>query len=172
MLRRKGRHVMHVPSFWRKIGRVLNLLATGVNHENYLRTAAQNYQYENKRTTHRIKLDYSEKSTHAEEMAVDKLKINIKPKLINISLLVIRITSGSNPNCYHLVNSRPCIACMYKLIHVTQLGYRITKIYFSNEVGEIICYKLRDIMAEKHHASRYYRSSSIPKKFLKQFGLY
>jgi hypothetical protein len=170
----------------RKTSRVLNLLSTGTNHENYAskkKNKKKNYYYDqsknvqygnnkNKSCIHcHNNLTFSDKSIHAEEMALDKIKINRQKKLINVSLLVIRITVGSTKNCYNLANSRPCIGCMYKIKNITKFGYKISKIYFSNEKGDIICYKLRDIIAEKQFISTYYRSFNIPRNYIREFQI-
>lgn len=104
-------------------------------------------------------------------MAIDKLKKNKNKKLINVSILIIRISGSSNHDCYKLCSSRPCVSCMYKIINVTNLGYRITKIYYSTENGNIICYKLKDIIQEKQFISKYYRVTPIPKILKKKFAL-
>lgn len=97
-------------------------------------------------------------------MALDKI---VKPrtrKIIDVSLLVIRISCGSTCNKYKLCNSRPCAACMYKIKNSIQTGYRVTKIYFSDDNGDIVCYKFKDIIIEKQFVSKFYRLTSIPKK--------
>ncbi len=116
-------------------------------------------------------LSYSEKSTHAEEMAIEKIKKNRKKKLTNVSLIVIRISYGSTPDFYNLTNSRPCVACISKINNIRRIGYKISKIYFSNENGDIVCYKLRDIIKEKQHLSKYYRTATIPKNLLLEFDI-
>lgn len=104
-------------------------------------------------------------SIHAEEMALDKIKIC--DKKLKVSLLVIRIKEASNPNSYSLTSSRPCIACMYRIKNNTKLN--ITKLYFSNENGEIIYHKVRDFIKEKQHIPLFYKKIKICKKFLKEF---
>ncbi|AEX61397.1 putative cytidine deaminase [Megavirus courdo7] len=120
---------------------------------------------------HRRFLSYADKSTHAEEMALDKLKKNRSKRIIDVSLIVIRITPSSTPDSYKLANSRPCIGCIHKIKNSFNYGVRINKIYFSNENGEIICYKLRDILSEKQHLSKYHRMSMIPKKYTNEFQI-
>lgn len=116
------------------------------------------------------KIPFSEKSIHAEEMAISKIKRNTK-KPINVSLMVIRISYNSTIDSYSLANSRPCISCMYKIKNTMSIGYHINKIYFSDENGNIVCYKVRDIINEKHHISKYYRATSIPKVIIKEFDI-
>ncbi|XWV26641.1 putative cytidine deaminase [Tupanvirus soda lake] len=134
----------------------------------------RDFQYENNRSCnhhYNKKLSYTEKSTHAEEMAIDKLKKNKKRKLISVSLLVIRISYGSTVDVYNLSNSRPCVACMSKIKNLTNFGYKVTKVYFSNENGDIVCYKLRDILKEKQYLSKFYRVSTIPRSFMSEFDV-
>lgn len=121
--------------------------------------------------TNRKTLTFSDRSTHAEEMAIDKIQKNKGRKLIDISLLVIRITPTSTPDSYKLVNSRPCAACVYRIKNMASHGYKISKLYFSNENGDIVCYKLRDIIKEKQFLSRYYRTINTPKIFLREFEI-
>lgn len=85
--------------------------------------------------------------------------------------MVIRITPASTINFYVLANSRPCIACLYRIKNTINFGYRITKVYYSNENGEIVCYKLRDIVNEKQMLSKYYRKLAIPKKYFNEFEI-
>ena len=84
--------------------------------------------------------------------------------------MVIRISTASNIDHYSLASSRPCISCMYKIKNSIDHGYKISKVYFSNENGEIVCYKLRDIIREKQFLSKFYRVSNIPKAFRMEFN--
>lgn len=152
------------PFSLRKISAVLNVLATGTNHEDY--GHKKNYTKKQNGTN-----NFScAKSVHAEETAIDKIQKNTKRKRINVSLLVIRISPASTVDHYHLSNSRPCVSCMSKIKNMSSIGYKISKIYFSNGKGEIVCHKLRDILREKQHLSRYYRQTIIPKR-LREFEL-
>lgn len=122
------------------------------------------YEYEAKPSkNHRNKLSYVDKAIHAEEMAIDKIHFKKARKIINVSIIVIRITLSSTIDCYHLANSRPCIACMHKINNTTPLGFRINNVYFSDNNGNILRYKLRDIIKEKQHVSKFYRIVNIPK---------
>ena len=150
----------------RKTSRVLNLLTTGTNHENYILKKVN--QEDTKYTNHKKNFYYN-KATHAEEMALDKIVKPKSRKIIDVSLLVIRISCGSTCSKYKLCNSRPCAACMYKIKNSVQSGYRVSKIYFSNDNGDIVCYKIRDIIAEKQFVSKYYRLTAIPKKLTNVF---
>ncbi|BCS82940.1 cytidine deaminase [Cotonvirus japonicus] len=104
-------------------------------------------------------------------MALDKIKKPKSKKILKVSLLVVRITPSSTPDSYTLINSRPCIACMHKIKNSAEHGIKINKIYFSNELGEVICYKLRDILNEKQHISKYYRMTVIPKEYTRNFEI-
>lgn len=156
----------------KKISRVLNLLATGFSHEKC--GIKKIVPEKKKKIIHRSKyykkITYAEKSIHAEEMAISKIKRNPK-KMINVSLMVIRISYNSTIETYHLANSKPCVSCMYKIKNTVNIGYHINKIYFSDENGNIICYKIRDLLKEKHHLSKYYRASYIPKRLIKEFNI-
>lgn len=111
-----------------------------------------------------VKLNNINKATHAEEMAIDKFYLKKAKKIINVSLIVIRITPSSTPVKYELRNSKPCIVCMHKVSHTEQFGYRINNIYFSDDNGNILRYKLRDIIKEEAHISKFYRltGATIP----------
>jgi hypothetical protein len=143
----------------RKANIVLKLLSTGINHDNY----SNGYQ----------KTHYQKKarSIHAEEMAIDKLKAN-QSKEIKVSLLVIRITSASDCEDYHLCQSRPCVACISRMISLKDFGYCVSKIYYSDENGNILCYRFKDIIKEKQHLSKHYRFNNIPRKLLRDFEIY
>ena len=147
-------------------------MASGINHKNYCskkRITKKNIKSYNYGNT--IYIDTAIPSTHAEEMALEKLKPNYGKKIIKISLLVIRISQASTPTKYTLGNSRPCASCLYKIKNSISIGYKIDKVYFSNDFGNIICYKLRDIIKEKQFVSRYYRMHTIPKKLKNEFTL-
>ncbi|AVL93630.1 putative cytidine deaminase [Megavirus vitis] len=177
--------VIAPPCFVGKACRALNVLSTGINHQNYhpkkkekdqeknnMKKISDQYSSQKSHVCkHRRFLSYADKSTHAEEMALDKLKKNRSKRIIDVSLIVIRITPSSTPDSYKLANSRPCIGCIHKIKNSFNYGVRINKIYFSNENGEIICYKLRDILSEKQHLSKYHRMSMIPKKYTNEFQI-
>lgn len=111
-----------------------------------------------------VKFGDMNKATHAEEMAIDKCYLKKAKKIINVSLIVIRITPSSTPSKYQLRNSKPCVICMHKIANTEYSGYRITTIYFSDDNGNILRYKLRDIIKEKGHVSKFYRltGATIP----------
>lgn len=116
-------------------------------------------------------IHYAYKSIHAEETALDKIKLQRSKKTIKASLLVIRLKPASTPDSYSLANSRPCLACLYRIKNSVNNGLRINKIYYSNDDGQIICYKLKDILSEKQHLSKFYRISVVPKEYVRYFGI-
>ena len=132
-----------------------------------------------------LKKNNIEKTIHAEEMAIDKLKTNNRKTQLVVSLLVIRITQNSNIDNYKLCNSKPCASCISKITGLNIFGYssknvirmskaiagyKISKIYYSNEDGEIIFFKINNFLKEKLYISRYYRNS-LSKLLIKEFNL-
>ena len=97
-------------------------------------------------------------------MAISKLEPRTKP--IKVSLIVIRISQKSTVLSYTLNNSRPCASCISKFKNVK--GYKIRKIY-SNVSGKITCEKLRDLILQPQHISKYYKYSNTPKYISAQF---
>ncbi len=85
--------------------------------------------------------------------------------------MVIRISPSSTTETYTLSNSRPCAVCLLKIKNMECFGYKISKVYFSNKNGEIVCYKLQNLIKEKQYISKYYRSTAIPKRLLREFDL-
>jgi hypothetical protein len=81
-------------------------------------------------------------SIHAERNLFDKLPSQKKNKKINI--LVVRFTKMGA-----LCMSRPCDKCIYFLsVFPQRKGYRIGKIYYSDQFGNIIksnLYKLQQL---------------------------
>lgn len=102
-------------------------------------------------------------------MAIDKLPHRKNKKIIEVSLLVLRITKGScNGDCFKIRMSKPCASCVYSIDKALSKGYRITEIYYSNELGEMIHIKLKDLLKEKNHICSYYLYRPIP-KYLKDY---
>lgn len=163
-------------SFTRKASRVLNLITTGFNHENYTKkkySCSVKHDIDNVHNKNKCKkrnLDFNSRSFHAEEVAIEKLRSNKRNNIINVSLIVVRITSASNNNKYKLTNSRPCINCVHNIKNAIKYGYRISKIYYSNEFGKIVCYRLKNIIKEKQHLSKYYRNNILPDSLVKEFS--
>ena len=105
-------------------------------------------------------------SIHSEEMAIDKLPKNNSKKIIKVSLCVIRITKASTAHDYTICNSKPCIKCMSLIKNAAlKKGYKINKIYFSNENNEIVCYKLKDLLKEDMHIPKLYQTYGVPHQF-------
>ena len=100
-------------------------------------------------------------------MAMDKIKPTGKKKRIHVSLIVIRISKDSLVDSYKLCNSKPCISCIYKINNFSNAGYKITKIYFSNNIGHLVCLKTTNLVKQpKLHVTKYYRNHKLPKKIL------
>ena len=122
-----------------------------------------------KKNSKHTKLTNADKATHAEEMALDKIYLKKTKKIINVSIIVIRITPSSTATNYKLANSRPCLMCMHKIKNTTSSGYRVTNVYFSDNNGQILKYKLRDLVKEKQHISKFYRFTHVPKMIRDEF---
>jgi hypothetical protein len=145
---------------------VLNPLAYGQNHPDY-----KERKYSEKEIkdgiVHKVQSGYvpHEKSIHAEAMAIDKLPKRTSRKIIDVSLLVTRISrkTKSSDSCI-LGNSRPCIECIMKISDAIHKGYRITNIYYSDKLGEIVHKKLNDMLGEKQYTTKYYVTHKLPKK--------
>ncbi len=88
---------------------------------------------------------------HAEQNALSKLpslKPTNNPNIIH--LLVIRV-SGK----YKMQSSKPCSLCLQTMIHMPQKkGYKIHRIYYSNENGEIVNTTLNALLKQELHHSR------------------
>ena len=95
---------------------------------------------------------------HAEHDAINKLKpLNRRKHLQNINLLVIRISKN---NLLH--SSKPCANCIEIMKTLPQKkGYRIDKIYYSDENGNIVKSSLKKLENEELHFSRFYRKRSL-----------
>lgn len=70
--------------------------------------------------------------------------------MTGLQLLVIRINRDTSTKEPQLVNSKPCINCIN---YIRSLG--IKKIYYSDDQGEIIYEKTREIYTE--HISQFRR---------------
>jgi len=73
---------------------------------------------------------------HAEVDSIMNLPINRKKKKIKINMMVSR----TNPKGNRLMMAKPCDCCL-KYIHTNlpKKGYKLNKIYYTDEVGEINC---------------------------------
>jgi len=86
-------------------------------------------------------------SIHAEIDAISKLR-PCKNKIIRLNLVVIRL----NPYTSELRNSKCCIECLYYLNKKLQRrGYKIHKLYFSDQNGKIIKSSLSKLVKEHKH---------------------
>lgn len=105
-------------------------------------------------------------SVHAEQMAIDKLPIRTSKKIIDVSLIVIRISRGTTnyDNCC-LGSSKPCIDCVNRINNAIHKGYRINNIYYSQSDGSIAIKKLKDVINEKQYLSKHYINRALPKKY-------
>ena len=117
----------------------------------------------------RKKLSIHAKSTHAEEMAIDKLIKNIRKsrkysrKIIDVSLMVIRMSAKGTPDCYRLGNSKPCSNCLHRINSLPKYGYRVTKIYYSDDDGTISVSNATDLENDETvRPSSFYRNTNIP----------
>ncbi len=91
---------------------------------------------------------------HAEYDAIRKLlPLRRKKKLMNINILVIRI-SGKNK----LQSSKPCAICIDTMKKFPpKLGYNIQNVFYSNDNGDIVKTTLTQLDKEEKHYSRFYR---------------
>ena len=124
----------------------------------------------NKKKSGRRNLTIHSKSTHAEEMAIDKLvksaRRSRRPsrKIIDVSLMVIRMSSRGTPQSFKLGNSKPCLNCIHRIDDLIRYGYRVTKIYYSDCDNTITSTSLQKLSSDKSvRASSFYRNTNIPK---------
>jgi hypothetical protein len=91
---------------------------------------------------------------HAEYDAIKKLlPLKIKKRLMNVNILVIRI-SGKNK----LQSSKPCVNCIEIMKSLPpKLGYNIQNVFYSNDNGDIVKSSLTQLDNEEKHYSRFYR---------------
>jgi hypothetical protein len=106
-------------------------------------------------------------SIHAEVDAINHLppRKNWNKRLLIVDLLVVRISKSGN-----LGNSAPCIHCLRTMTHLPhKMGYHINKVYYSNPEGQIVHYKLDDLIAiDEMHVTSYHRSNGFNiKNYLK-----
>jgi hypothetical protein len=90
------------------------------------------------------------KSAHAESRLVDTLPdISRGNRLKAKDICVVKM------NHTGLSNSKPCIQCLRKLeIYAPLRGYRIRRIYYSDETGKIIKSSLRELLSQPLYFSR------------------
>lgn len=98
-------------------------------------------------------------TTHAEVDAMNHLPLPKKrTKIITeISILIIKATSNGE-----LRNSAPCVHCLKSMyIMPKKLGYKINRVYYSNNDGDIECNKLIDLLkSDKLHVSCCHRKNT------------
>lgn len=98
----------------------------------------------------------SDSSIHAEADAIEHLKLKSRKikNLESVNLLVIRVTKTGL-----ISNSAPCIHCLRKMAEEPlKKGYRIEKVYYSNEYNQLECYKLSELIhSDNLHISSYYK---------------
>jgi tRNA(Arg) A34 adenosine deaminase TadA len=94
---------------------------------------------------------------HAEMDAIGKLPTLRKKKLEVVNLCVIRVTSGGKLN-----NSKPCIHCVLSLNMIAPLkGYRIDKVFYSNECGTITQMRFKEFDTQEGHLTRFFRERNF-----------
>ena len=95
-------------------------------------------------------------SEHAEDNAMRKLRLKKRSrKLIKIDILVIRVN-----NYDQFCISKPCIHCCKKMALLPTRGYKINKIYYTNNEGEIVSERMSSLM-KTASASSFHRCKSI-----------
>jgi hypothetical protein len=95
-------------------------------------------------------------SIHAEEDVINKLKPKKRSNLISVDMLVIKVKRDGT-----LSNSLPCVHCLRTIADMPVVkGYKINKVYYSNDNGDIECQKLHDLINSNNlHVSSYYRNT-------------
>lgn len=101
--------------------------------------------------------DVSNKWTvHAESSAIDRLPTQPRRKrLVSVDMLVIRT---SRTGC--LGQSRPCVHCIITMCRTLPLrGYKLDRIYYSDENQKIQMIKLHDLVHDEHqHVTMFYKT--------------
>jgi hypothetical protein len=92
---------------------------------------------------------------HAEQDAINKLKILNNKKYELINLLVIRLSTKNN-----LQLSKPCAHCIKGMKYLPKKGYKIQYIYYSDGKGNIVKTSLNNLDNEEKHYSRYYKQQN------------
>ena len=98
-------------------------------------------------------------SLHAEMDAIRKLPpITKKAKKTRLVMIIIRINRFGN-----LLNSAPCFKCIQHLARLnSSSGYKIDKIYYSNQEGKIEINKLSELIDSEHkHVSYAFRQKQL-----------
>ena len=95
------------------------------------------------------------KSIHAEHHAIQKLPQ--LPKKHHQKKVDILIVKTSKTGCLGM--SKPCIHCLMIMNDLApKKGYRINKVYYTDDKGNLIENRLNKlILEENYHISKYYR---------------
>jgi len=95
------------------------------------------------------------KTIHAEYDAIKKLKQRDSNSIKKINMLVIKTSITGK-----LGNSKPCLNCILDIINLTpKKGYRVDKLYYSDENGSIQKVKLNKLIKLGHfHVSSFYKN--------------
>lgn len=135
--------ISHIACIFTKKGKKIKILSIGYNNHNNLRIKS---------------------STHAEKDAIDNIKLqNGYTKKVN--LLVIRTSPTGRIGC-----SKPCIKCLIDLNRLPiKKNIIIKDIYYSNELGNIICKSLYELINDdNYHISQFYVNNKFEyKKYIK-----
>jgi cytidine deaminase len=99
-------------------------------------------------------VDGKKPGIHAEHDAINKLKpLVVKKRQISINLLVIRLSKNNKMGI-----SKPCTHCIQTMRNLPQKkGYKIKKVYYSDDQGNIIKSSLNNLEKEEQHYSRFNR---------------
>lgn len=121
------------------------------------------------------------RTCHAEDDAILKLPRSKKP--IGVCLLVIRISRSFSIDTLNddldvrLLNSKPCICCLFKMKSIFEKGYNLNRVYYSDSVGSIECSKLEDLlktepaMSSLDHKIYDFDGHGLPREVKKFFNL-
>jgi hypothetical protein len=98
---------------------------------------------------------------HAEIDAINRLpnfrnKHNAKHNK-QINLFITRISKIAK-----IQNSKPCNSCIQKMKYLSNLkGYKIRRIYYTDDIGNIVRTNLENLELEPQHYSLYYRNKQL-----------
>jgi cytidine deaminase len=125
----------HAAFIFEQKGRSINILSKGVNY-----------------------IIGNQKSIHAENDAIFRLKPRKNKKMKKINLIVIRTSKigklGSSQPCYHCVQNM--------IMDLPLLGYKLNNIYYSNNDESITCVKFNKfIQKNQFHISGFYRKKYL-----------
>lgn len=94
---------------------------------------------------------------HAEHDAI--INLPCLPRKHHTKKVDIVIVKTSKTGC--LGNSKPCLHCLAMMqMLAPKKGYRIDRVFYSNEFGHMVCYRLEHLLKDPNiHVSKYYRFS-------------